>query len=71
MRDPCCAHPILHRAWVPFKPFGRAVYCDHCGEITIDMRPIGNFLWEQFVAPFWNGCIEVDNRELNTGKAES
>lgn len=59
----CCNRPQLHRAYVPRRPFGKAVYCASCGDVRMD-GAIASFLFENLLWPFWNGQVQVMDGEL-------
>lgn len=58
----CCSNPKPTRAWVPFKPFGRAWYCESCGDVQLDQSRVGELFWQLVIAPLWNGRVEIEHR---------
>jgi hypothetical protein len=55
----CCQRPALVRGWVGPRPFGRALFCRHCGETQSDMSKIGEWIWATFFGPFWDGYVTI------------
>jgi hypothetical protein len=61
---PYCENPSYVRAWMghwhPIQHLFPAKYCQACGELTSDMDPVREFVFEWLFLPFWDGSVVID-----------